>query len=324
MNILHIKDPHTRIGLKAPISRDQKEFEEDIENKLQQIEDICKKEKVDAITFSGDIFDVKREAVYTHKIKDLNYKRFLKLRNATRKKKIYSIAGNHDLPYSSREFKDQSIYVWMVRSGVFEDVHNKIIDLGEGIKLCGLDYNKNLGDLDREIKELNSKLDPKYTNLLLFHEHLLPHEDFNGNPFLGSKMGYKKVLKRYPNITVFLAGHYHKGYPVYKEKGRFIVNGWSLFRLARDYYTVNKFHVPEVNIIKIKNNVVKVKTIQLQVRSFDEAIKSERLEKELEGNLNLTSFMEKVKETKLEEDIIEKDLTETQKTILNEIMEGLK
>jgi DNA repair exonuclease SbcCD nuclease subunit len=325
LKILHIKDSHFRIGLKAPISRDQKEFEEDTESKISQIEDICKKEGINFITISGDVLDVKHEKAYTFKVKDKIYNRLNKLRKSTLDKKIYTIAGNHDLPYSSRDFKNLSMYGWLVRSKVLTDIHGKnIVFKKEKVTLQGVDYNKSLTDLNKEIKEIDSNLDSKLTNLLLFHEHLLPHKDFNSNPFLGSKMSYKRVLKEYKNINIFLCGHYHKGYEPYEESNRHIINGWSLFRMARDYYVVNSQHIPEVNIITINKGDIKVERRELKVRDFNKAIITEKLEKELEGVLDVKKFIEKVEDLKLDQEVKLDSLTSTQEKLLESILEEIR
>ena len=119
-------------------------------------------------------------------------------------------------------------------------------------------------------------------------------------------MTYAEVCKLTSNFKVILAGHLHKGYPVYenKETGQVIINPWSFNRLARDYYAVNGEHIPEIVEVTViyddikKTQFVKHNTIPLQVEPFDKTFIKQQLNIERDYHKSITEFVSKIDEFK--------------------------
>jgi DNA repair exonuclease SbcCD nuclease subunit len=292
-----IKDPHFRLGFKSPISREQEEFDFSIKSKVKQIATLALKEGVDVIVISGDIFDIKETSRYVVKqLKPIGEQLDI-LKKATKQKMIITVAGNHDLPHSSRSLKSESVYDYFQSLGKIVSVHKSEIRFNtkkDTVVFSGLDFTSKLTELYKEMKEYDNNILEKATRVFLLHEHLLPNKDFNKDRFLGNKMSYKRVLKEFKNIDVFVAGHYHKGYKPYHDSNRWVVNPYNMTRLARDYYVVNGEHIPTVNLVKVKKGKIEVEEYPLEVVDFSKAIKSEVLEKEIQDSLNLKDFIEKL------------------------------
>lgn len=329
---LNIKDSHFRLGFKAPKGRDEEEFEKDVFSKVDQICKICRDNKVHIITIAGDVFDIKEASRYTIVQLTLLHTILTKLRESTILKKIVTIAGNHDLPNSSRAMKEKSVYGYFKRIGILTDIHDTEIIFTNNkfnVSYYGLDYNNKLSELNKEMARYDSKIKPEntYRNILI-HEHLLKKDDLKKREakYLGNRFTYGWALNKYPSIDVFIAGHYHFGYPTYKSKeGKVIINNWNLIRLARNYYVLNGEHIPNVVITKFTTNGIDTEDLPLRVREYAKAINIEELQEESEDILNVQDFVDRINNSSVSDDIkSEITLTKRQTDMFNEILEEAK
>lgn len=331
---LNIKDPHLRLGFKAPKGRDDEEFEADIFNKIQQICDIAVSNEVDAITMSGDVFDIKEASRYGIPQLSLIHKALTMLRESTKRKLLITIAGNHDLPNSSRKMKEKSVYGYFQKIGLLTDIHKtkmlfKMLDFS--VEFYGIDYNNKLSDLTKEIKEYDSAIKPKepYYKTLLLHEHLVKKDDLTKKKetkYLGNRFTYGAVLSKFKSIDVFIAGHYHFGYPTYKSKdGRLIINNWNLTRLARNYYVLNGRHIPNVTITTYTKKSIDAEDIDLKVRDYATAINLDEIEVDSDDQLDVTDFVERMQDSSVTEEVqSDVKLNQRQQDLLSDIIEEAK
>lgn len=300
LKILNIKDPHLRVGFNSPIGRRLDEFEDDIFSKIEQIASICIRESVDLITIAGDVFDIKEPSRYHLANLSKLHEILTRLKESTNLKLILTIAGNHDLPHSSRAMRAKSVYGYFLKIGLITSVADtpKIIKLkGVEVKIGGIDFNPSLTSLSKEIRAYNAENDVRARyNVLMLHEHVIPNKDMadSTTKYLGGKYSYFKIFKLCSNVDCIIAGHYHKGYPTYKKGGKVIVNNWNLTRLARNYYVLNKEHIPNVVIVTFKRNGIETEDIDLKVRDYTSAIIKEEIDKEISDQMELTTFLEGV------------------------------
>lgn len=318
---LFVKDLHIRPNnIKQPIGRTDKYYEQ-IENKIKQIRDYAVNNDIQYILCAGDIFDIKARSRYT--LDSILYiEKLLKLLTNEQRIKLITIAGNHDMPNSSREEIDRSVYGYLSRQGFLTDIAFNRIQEGYVLsetdfeldnpetKVYGLDYSSDNEGLKLELENLNSSIDENDFNILMLHEHLLPKKE----NIYASYITYDEVMKLASNFKVILAGHLHKGYPIFesKETKQVIINPWSFNRLARDYYAVSGEHIPEIVEVKVifdstrGKQFIQYTAIPLQVEPFDKIFIKQQLSIENEYHKSITDFVSKIDEFKQLNDTLEK------------------
>lgn len=333
LRTLNLKDTHFRLGFTAPKGRSDEEFSGDIFNKVSQIERLCIQNKVDLITIAGDVFDIKEASRYTIKQLSLLLKILTQLRNSTRLKLLLTIAGNHDLPNSSRAMKSKSVYGFFQKLGLIEDIHHSELTYNLNnkfqVSFYGIDYTNKITQLNKEIKEYHNTIKPKpsHYKTLMIHEHLLRKNDMQKKEakYLGNKSTYEAMLKKYPNINVFIAGHYHYGYDTYHSGDRVIINNWNLTRLARNYYVLNGSHKPNVVITTYTRKGITTKDIDLEVREYVKVINEEELKEAENINIEIQEFVEKINDSKIAKGVISNiKLNNRQQELLESILEESK
>lgn len=324
---LFVKDLHIRPNnIKQPVGRTDKYYEQ-IESKIKQIRDYAVNNKIYHILCAGDIFDIKARSRYT--LDSILYiEKIIKQLTNNQNIELVTIAGNHDMPNSSRQELDRSVYGYLSRQGYLKAVNSyqegnshtsqvcsilndDIIEIGnQAVKIYGIDYDSDIEMLKSEIENLNRFTDENNFNILMLHEHLLPKAE----NIYANYMTYAEVCKLAHSFKVILAGHLHKGYPVYenKETGQVIINPWSFNRLARDYYAVSGEHIPEIVEVTViyddtkKTQFIKHNTIQLQVEPFDKTFVKQQLSIERDYHKSITEFVSKIDEFKQLDDTLNK------------------
>lgn len=200
MKILHTADIHL------------KEYGDNRWKTLQKLIEVGKREKVEILVISGDLFDREIDAESLRpKIRELF---------SNNDFKIVLIPGNHD----SDSYKE----------GVYFGEDTVILtDLNESfeyknLKIWGLPFEPIEGEkiLDK-LHLLANNLDTGKKNILLYHGELLDaffsRKDFGEEGekrYMPVKLSYFKDL----NIDYVLAGHFHSKFDVWElEEGRYFV-----------------------------------------------------------------------------------------------------
>ena len=293
LKLAMIGDPHLAINVSVPAGRHPETFYQEQRDKLAFIKQFCKDNNIQGLVLPGDIFNYKTPTLYTAVAINSLMKELADLRSVV---PLYSISGNHDIKFSSRDLKDESVYNIFVRGSVLEDIHNKTIFLADNVTISGLDYTPNKEQLMQEIADLNNRLIPENINILVVHEHLLP--DGESIPF-GSYFNYKEFLK-FTNIQVIMAGHLHKGFPTMtilrqeqEARPMVFVNPWSLTRLSRDNYALDASHKPEIVTLTINTETgfIEYQHTIIPHKSPDEAFITDSLVDESEQNLDISEFV---------------------------------
>lgn len=200
MKILHTSDLHLNPA-------DPKRFET-----LEMIMKIAKKEKIDLVTISGDLFDNNINA------DDLKNKVQSLFQNNPFK--IILISGNHDATsYKNSYFGQDAIVIEKL-----EEPYNEF----EEVRIWGFPYEDiNESEIIERLESIKSELNPDKINILLYHGHLLDLFNYNSNDFgdeekrqyMPIKLSYFEEL----NFKYILAGHFHKTLHIKKIKDTFFI-----------------------------------------------------------------------------------------------------
>lgn len=304
-NILFIKDPHFKFGLKYPSGRKETYFKE-IEAKVNDLIRIGREKNITKLGIAGDIFDVKQPSLWSGKAVTKNYSILQKLKEQF---DIYTIAGNHDLIGSARSNKKESMYSHFVESGLLTDIHDKPKKFN-GVYLYGIDFNSDISQLKREIKAIDNQIkaikikEPKAKAILMFHEHLYPNnlKDENERKFINSSFNYRYLVTNYKNIDVFVAGHLHRGFSTRTVRNKVIINNWGFTRLARSHYTLDGSHIPTAVHLSIKGGKTIYEDIPLIHKPFNDSIDIDVMLNELKQEMNIDDFLSNIEDFNVKDD----------------------
>jgi len=298
MKILNIVDPHLRVGMAQVESRIDN-YNQTIINKMNQIATIAREHKVDIISFTGDVFDKKYPSMYSFRAITGNIRVIQKLKEDSGVKEVISIAGNHDLPFSSYENVNRSYYGMVSKQlRIFLDISYNTIQVGETATISGVPFQSDPKKMFSYLEELNKRLNPNDNNMVILHEHFIPFAADPGDLQYSHFFRYEDLVK-YDNIHVFALGHLHRGFPPMANElpnGRkqYYCNNWSLYRLARNYYVVNDEHIPTVDIIDLGGEI-EVTSIPLSVEPTSVVFKPKTLEREMTIQKELDQFVQSLK-----------------------------
>lgn len=332
-SFLVIGDMHLRFGFEQPIGRTHN-FYNEIYSKIEQIIKICRNRDITTVVTSGDIFDIKTPTKYGFTSIREN-KKILKMFKDDGIRMV-TISGNHDLPFSSKDMKEKSIYQFFCDIDMLYDVSNntlpddvsiKTAEVGN-ISISGLDYRNPEKKIFEDLEILNKKLGKQkkegMTNVVMLHQHFVPPSD---NLDFVDFFKYFE-LQKFSNIDIFALGHLHKGYKteyLEDEAGhkQYYCNGWSLTRLAREYYSVNDLHKPQVIVITVDKGNIEFEDIYLEVASFDDAFIKKDMNNEQTMNIEISKFVSSLKDFTGEVEDIDITKLEFSENIKSRIIEYL-
>lgn len=276
-----IKDPHFRFGMSKPTGRKDTFFNE-ISDKIEQIIDICDKYEIKDLICTGDILDIKAPSLYDFKsIKEI-YDKLNHIKDSGIK--IYSVAGNHDLPASSLDRKSESVYQFFVNQGLITDIEPNNND-----EITGFDFRANLDDLKYLIGN------EPIGKILVLHEMLIPKP--NSLFSCVNHLTYDevvKLLKSNPKskCKIVIGGHLHIGYENQTIDDITFINVWSLTRLARDVSVVTDSHTPEICILD--SDELYAENIKLKVLPYKDAFIKKEVEQQVQLNNTVNDFIVKL------------------------------
>jgi DNA repair protein SbcD/Mre11 len=201
---------------------------------LQTILAVGKKENIDVLAISGDLFDERLD------VDDLRPKlRELFSNNGF---DIVLISGNHDCNVCTDLYFGSDV---KVLSDLYKPYEN------QSTRIWGLPFD-NVSDqqLIEKLQRLKGKLQEEYTNILLYHGELLDclfsRKDFGEEGqyrYMPLKLAYFEDL----SINYVLAGHFHSSFDVraLKNGGFFVYPGSpvSITRKECQVRAVNLFEV---------------------------------------------------------------------------------
>lgn len=271
LKFISIKDPHLSLGFQNRLRYD---YQSDIMNKLNFIRNYVAENQVDAILLTGDITDSNYERKWSFKQYVKNKRAFqaLKGNGSDDHVQLLSCIGNHDMFFGLEDGND-TVFDELVRENVIHNITNypkgfTTPNSNKVVKVYGVDYSSNKETIFEKLNVINndSFINTQYFKIVVMHNNLTPL------PERLTEFTYDELQAKFPNINIFIGGHYHIGFPSVQVKGTWFINNWNLTRVVRDYDVTLDQHTPEFEEITFDDNLnlVSVKTIKLPFKTFEE------------------------------------------------------
>lgn len=262
MKLLLTGDWHLRF--KKPEMRLDENYFETQSEKIQQILGIAKKNNCNAILQPGDFFD----SVDTPWFVVQHYMKMFLGQNI----KIYTIPGQHDLRYHTRDIENTPLGV-LKASGA--------------VKIVGFD------PLDPQFygcwwgEDIFKPLEPKdQMRTLLIHKMIIQKKMWEGQ----TDFVYgKDLLKDYNEFDLIVSGDNHKSF-IEEDKGRFLINCGSLMRSNIDQVD----HKPVVYIYDTEKR--SLDEIFLKVKSAKKILNLDKAQIQKERDEKLDLFIDTLRD----------------------------
>jgi DNA repair exonuclease SbcCD nuclease subunit len=189
---------------------------------LEAIISLAQQEKADVLTISGDLFDHNFSATQARgKIRQLfNDNGF----------KTIILPGNHDQQsFQQGFFFGQEAKILNQEQNKYTLTSVESTGRAQPITIYGLPFQHQSSQaVLQELVKLNQQLDPKQTNILLFHGELLDHffagTDFGqegDKRYMPIKLSYFAEL----NFDYVLAGHFHSNFSLHQLPNQRLESG---------------------------------------------------------------------------------------------------
>ena len=217
-------------------------------------------------------------------------------------KKLYTVAGQHDLRYHRIEDIRKSS-IWTLREAGLLDILNfNCIGFSHGVHVYGKSWNEPCRNI----------ISKDMINILVTHEftYLENNEPF---PDCGSNTAQK--LLRDTNFDYILTGDNHQQF-VYEKDGRFVVNPGSLMRTSID----QKEHTPACFLIDTEKNTVEKILIPIKKNVISDEHRDNEIDVYIEKTQD-TEYSEIDFETELDRVLNQKNVKKEVKTEIYKSME---
>jgi DNA repair exonuclease SbcCD nuclease subunit len=270
LKFISLKDPHLSLGFQNRIRID---YQRDILQKLDFLKSYISTNKIDGIIFTGDITDSNYDRKWSFRQYVKNKRAFQSLK-VNENTLIMSPVGNHDM-FNGVEDSYDTVFDELVKESVIVNITDtpKVFEPVNSnsnlkVKVYGVNYSNNKETIKDALRAINldSFLNTKYYKIVVVHNNLTPDTE----PL--TEFRYDELADEFPNINMFIAGHYHIGFPTKKVKDTIFINNWNLTRVVRDYHVTLDKHSPEFEEIIFDDdlNLISTKTIKIPIRPFEE------------------------------------------------------
>ena len=246
-----MKDPHLSFGFQ---NRIRKNYEKDVLQKLEFVKGYCKEKHIKNVLFTGDVFDSSTEDKWSFKKYRKNKRVLENFKNQGLT--LYSNVGNHDMFHGYEESND-TIFGEMVHDNILNNITKSPLIIQEEnafIKIQGIDYSNENNIVHEKIRQFDEESYPGYNvyKIAVLHSNVTPKTVEKITDFT-----YKSLTEDFPDIDMFILGHYHVGYDttiVKRENGKQVIfiNNWNFTRVVRDYEVELDEHTPEFEHIQIQ------------------------------------------------------------------------
>ena len=294
MKFLYIGDLHARST--SPKNR-KDNWEETYANKILEIREIAKKHNVKAILHGGDFFSKhKYDTEFLAKVLNMwghkNYNEKLLeegvIVGGTNEAPIITPIGNHDLLGSSLKSYEKTSLCFLESIG-FVTIANKERPLvfkenDFTVAITGGHYELDM-DETKEPYLIYEKQGDYHIHIV--HGMLTDHKWPDGVPHTT----LDEVLHTKADLTI--AGHDHKGFPLFEHEGKLFVNPGSPVRMGTDEIK----RKPKVMLIEVDEDGIKTRYIYLKsAKPGDEVLDlTEKENKERKSN-TLKDIKERIQE----------------------------
>lgn len=243
------------------------DYTEEIWSDLQQIGELAKKHRVDAVIDGGDYFHVKAPTRNSH---------YLNEKTARIHKEypcpVFCVEGNHDLAYNNLESLSRQPLGVLYASGVFHRLREEVFgDRDLRVRIVGVPYNPNL-----TLGELLSIQKKEGDTHLIAVVHALASKDppsAVGDFWNEPVFSYGSLVSS-NGPTCWCFGHWHKDQGIELVGGKYFVNQGSVSRgsLVRD----NLDRVPKVALLEFEGDQINITSIPLSVAPASEVFDLDR------------------------------------------------
>lgn len=244
--IIFVGDPH--LDNRTPISR-LDTHADTTKGKLLNILKTALKHDVGLVVMLGDMFDKYDTSIlYLNEIISI-FKQFND--NGI---EVYSIIGNHDLPYNNKKYFNQTPLSLLFSSNVVKHLTKLELDT---VDIYGIDFT----EMSR-VGELNANLNKDKTSILCMHyatDNTVPYESIERDEF--------------NNFDLVASGHDHNFYDYSITDKPIVLRPGSMVRRTKDTYNLNR-----EPLIYIYDTTTKdIIPIKLEAKPSSEVFKSQVL-----------------------------------------------
>ena len=253
-NVLAILTSDIHLSLKAPTARScEPDWLLAMKRPLDELKRLSKKHNA-IIIYAGDIFD--------HAIENSELINFA-IDNLP---KGYSVWGQHDAPYHSRDELYKSAYETLVKLGILTDLkYSSPVIVNGRLKLYGFPWGS-------EIKNI-TKPNPEYIHVAVIHKYIwMGKHKF---PTAKDEDRVAKVAKKLKGYDVAIFGDNHKGF-LFNQDGCTILNCGAFIRRT----TPEIDYTPIVGLL-YADGIVQTKKLNTEIDQFvskEEVIELAKLE----------------------------------------------
>ncbi|OLR64195.1 metallophosphoesterase family protein [Peptoniphilus porci] len=281
MKILYLTDTHIR-GTNPQNRLD--DYKETLKEKLREIADIIKEEKIDYVLHGGDLFD--RPDVSVSIVSEFaqifqNYGI-----------PIYIISGNHDIFGHNPDTLDRTMLGLLCNLGVMHLVNYKKIILEKDIKvqLTGSPYVYSMDEVSNRHNYILNEVD----ETCRFSIHMT-HGFLIDKPFMKEVPHTLIDDIKETKADITLGGHYHFGFKTVKIDNKYFVNPGALIRISNSNAEIKRR--PKVNIITL-NDKIKIEDRFLKcAKPGDEVLDRSEMERHQFKGIKLAEFKESIDST---------------------------
>jgi DNA repair exonuclease SbcCD nuclease subunit len=297
LRFLSVKDPHASIGF---TNRIRFTSDEDQIAKYDFLRNYAIENNVTNVIFTGDLTNSNDEKKWLFKQYIKNKQMFQTFTDAGIN--LWSVAGNHDL-FNGIENTDDTVFGELVNEKIIKHISvENLFNYKDDKYVCifGVDYSKNLDLVKQRLSLLNSVQKPEGSVIgVVFHSHVTPSE------IAVTDFTYESLIKEYPNIDLFICGHYHGGFKFQhyqtNDGDKAFINDWSFQRVVRDYYNEMDVHVPQFSDVKIawskawNKFIIGVKPVTLPHKTYAETFKPKIIDLIRHSRKEHFTFFEKIR-----------------------------
>jgi DNA repair exonuclease SbcCD nuclease subunit len=299
LEFVTMKDPHLSFGFQ---NRIRKNYEKHISQKLEFVRGYALSNNIDTVVFTGDVFDSSTEDKWSFKKYRKNKRALEEFKGS--ELKLYSNVGNHDMFHGYEESED-TIFGEMVHDNILINLtKNPLVHMENTsvIKVQGVDYSNENNIVLENIRVFDEEAYPGYDvfKVCVLHSNVTPNEVKRVTDFT-----YKSLAEKFPDIDVFILGHYHVGYDtttMKREGGKDItfINNWNFTRVVRDYEVELDEHSPEFEHVSIQfDNITKqfnleTKTIKVPFVTYNEAFSAKDIDILKKSKKEIFNFFEDI------------------------------
>ncbi|WMM26548.1 metallophosphoesterase [Tissierella sp. MB52-C2] len=283
MKLLFFTDTHIR----GNTPKNRKDiFVDTLEQKLIEINEIIKKNKIDFVLHGGDLFDRPDVSIAVAS-------KFAMILDKIQVP-FYLISGNHDIYGHNPDTVNRTMLGLLDALGVVNLVKSgdKIFLQKDNIKiqLTGQPYVYDIDALDKRDYYILKDVDNDVNfSIHMVHGMLLDKPFIKGVPYTL----IDDIKDTLADIT--LCGHYHSGFKTTKIDDKFFINPGSLVRVTNSLREIER--IPKVIIIELEEDI-KIREIPLQSASpGTDVLDRQEIEKNLFKNERMAEFKQTIDAT---------------------------